>query len=64
MGPFPGIKEFPTSWWFSFNKMDEIVPVEFNTPTARIFLDYADIKKYINPKYRKVMDRAVKSAGK
>ena len=64
MGPFSGIKEFPTSWWFSFNKMDEIVPVEFNTPTARIFLDYADIKKYINPKYRKVMDRAVKSAGK
>lgn len=64
MGPFPGIKEFPTSWWFSFNKMDEIVPVEFNTPTARIFLDYADIKKYINPKYLKVMDRAVKSAGK
>lgn len=64
MGPFSGIKEFPTSWWFSFNKMDEIVPVEFNTPTARIFLDYADIKKYINPKYLKVMDSAVKSAGK
>ena len=63
MGPFSGIKEFPTSWWFSFNKMDEIVPVEFNTPTARIFLDYADIKKYINPKYLKAMDRAVKSAG-
>ncbi len=60
MWPFPGLEEFPTSWWFAFNKMDEIVPVEFNTSKSRIFLDYADIKKYINPKYLKVMESAVK----
>ncbi|GEM_PF-1187362 len=64
MGPFPGLEVFPTSWWFAFNKMDEIVPVEFNTSTARIFLDYADIKKFIDPKYLDVMERAVKSIKK
>lgn len=64
IGPFPGLEEFPTSWWFSFNRMDEIVPVEFNTPQARIFLDYADIKKFMNPKYVKILDQAVKSIKK
>lgn len=64
MGPFPGLNEFPTSWWYSFNKMDEIIPVEFNTATSRIFLDYADIKKFMNPKYVKILDQAVKSIRK
>lgn len=64
MRPFPGLEEFPTSWWFAFNKMDEIVPVEFNTSTARIFLNYSDIKKYIDPKYLETLDSAVKSIKK
>ena len=64
MRPFPGLEEFPTSWWFAFNKMDEIVPVEFNTSTARVFLNYSDIKKYIDPKYLETLDSAVKSIKK
>lgn len=64
MGPFPGLSEFPISWWFAFNKMDEIVVVEFNTATSRIFLDYADIKKFMNPKYVKILDQAVRSIKK
>lgn len=63
-GDFKGLEEFPTSWFFVFNKMDEVIPVEFNTSKNRIFLDYSDIKKFMNKKYVKVMDKAVKSIKK
>lgn len=60
-GKFDGLKEFPTSWWFAFNKMDGLIPIEFNTTKNRIFLDYDDIRKYIDPKYLDLMDKATKA---
>lgn len=63
-GDFKGLDEFPTSWFFVFNKMDEVIPVEFNTKSCRIFLDYSDIRKFINKKYLKIMDNAVMSIKK
>lgn len=61
---FDGLSEFPTSWWFAFNKMDDIIPVEFNTTVNRIFLNYNDIKQYIDPKYISLMDRATEALKK
>ncbi len=63
-GDFDGISEFPTSWWFAFNEMDQVIPVEFNTSSQRIFLDYDDIKKYIDPKYCKLIEEAIWSMRK
>ena len=60
---FNGLDEFPTMWWFPFNQYDNVlVPVEFDTKNQRIFLDYYDIRKFINPKYRSVMDAAAACA--
>ncbi len=60
---FNGLDEFPTMWWFPFNQFDNVlVPVEFDTKTMRVFLDYYDIRKFINPKYRSVMDAAAACA--
>ncbi len=61
LAPFNGWDEFPTSWWFAFSKMDEFIPVEFNTKDSRIFLNYDDVKAFIDPKYHELLDRAVKS---
>lgn len=61
---FNGWKEFPTSWRFKFSKIDKFIPVEFNTKDSRIFLNYNDIKAFIDPKYQEVLDRAVKSIEK
>lgn len=60
---FDGFDEFPTMWWFPFNQYDNVlIPVEFDTKTMRVFLDYYYIRKFINPKYRSVMDAAAASA--
>ena len=64
LAPFNGWDEFPTSWWFAFSKMDEFISVEFNTRYSRIFLNYDDVKAFIDPKYQEALDRAVKSIGK
>ena len=64
LAPFNGWKEFPTSWWFAFSNMDGFVSVEFNTSSSRIFLNYSDIRAFIDPKYYEVLDRAVRSIGK
>ncbi len=64
LAPFNGWDEFPTSWWFAFSKMDEFIPVEFNTTYSRIFLNYDDVKAFIDPKYHEMLDRAVKSIGR
>ena len=64
LAPFNGWDEFPTSWWFAFSKMDEFIPVEFNTNYSRIFLNYDDVKAFIDPKYHEMLDRAVKSIGR
>ena len=61
LAPFNGWDEFPTSWWFAFSKMDEFIPVEFNTKDSRIFLNYEGVKAFIDPKYHEILDRAVKS---
>ncbi len=61
---FNGWKEFPTSWRFKFSKIDKFIPVEFNTKDSRIFLNYNDIKAFIDPKYHEMLDRAVKSIGR
>ncbi len=61
---FNGWKEFPTSWRFKFSKIDKFIPVEFNTKDSRIFLNYNDIKAFIDPKYQEALDRAVKSIGR
>ncbi|MBR3518771.1 MAG: hypothetical protein IKN77_01455 [Paludibacteraceae bacterium] len=61
LAPFNGWDELPTSWWFAFSKMDEFIPVEFNTKDSRIFLNYDDVKAFIDPKYHEMLDRAVKS---
>ena len=63
LAPFNGWKEFPISWWFAFSNMDGFVSVEFNTSSSRIFLNYSDIRAFIDPKYHEVLDRAVKSIG-
>ena len=63
LAPFNGWKEFPISWWSAFSKMDEFIPVEFNTNYSRIFLNYSDIRAFIDPKYQEALDRAVKSIG-
>jgi hypothetical protein len=64
LAPFKGLSEFPTSWWFAFSKKDDFVVVEFNTKQSRVFLNYSDIKAFIDPKYHDIMDRAVKSIKK
>lgn len=64
LAPFKGLSEFPTSWWFAFSKMDDFIVVEFNTKQSRVFLNYSDIKAFIDPKYHDIMDRAVKSIKK
>lgn len=64
LAPFKGWNEFPTSWWFAFSRLDDFVPVEFNTPTSRIFLNYEDVKPLINPKYLDLLEKAVKSIPK
>ncbi|MBO5862992.1 MAG: hypothetical protein J6Q59_01845, partial [Paludibacteraceae bacterium] len=64
LAPFRGLSEFPTSWWFAFSKKDDFVVVEFNTKQSRVFLNYSDIKAFIDPKYHDIMDRAVKSIKK
>ena len=61
---FNGWKEFPTSWWFKFSKMVEFIPIEFITKDSRISLNYDDVKAFIDPKYREMLDRAVKSIGR
>lgn len=64
LAPFNGWKEFPTSWMFAFRRIDEFIFVEFNTSTSRVFLNYSEIKPFIDPKYYEVLDRAVKSIEK
>ncbi len=56
---FKGLDGLPTMWWFAFNQFDDVlVPVEFDSDDMRIFLDYNDIRKFINPKYLSIMDAA------
>jgi hypothetical protein len=56
---FKGLDGLPTMWWFAFNQFDDVlVPVEFDSDNMRIFLDYNDIRKFINPKYLSIMDAA------
>lgn len=70
--PFGGMTEFPSSWSFPFDKMDDAVLVVFYSTIETnkmkikvpVSLDYADIKKFINPKYIKVLDQAAKSIKK
>ena len=60
-GQFNGLEEFPTSWWIAFGKMGEAFPLEFNTREMRIFLDYYDIREYIDPKYLEILDKEAKA---
>ncbi|MCQ2975113.1 MAG: hypothetical protein MJ211_09955 [Bacteroidales bacterium] len=55
-GKFSGLNEFPTSWWYSFTKIGDFIPIEFDTPTMRFYLKYSEIKKYINPKYYDILE--------
>ena len=60
-GQFNGLEEFPTSWWIAFGKMGEAFPLEFNTRKMRIFIDYYDIREYIDPKYLEILDKEAKA---
>ena len=60
-GQFNGLEEFPTSWWTVFGKMGKAFPMEFNTREMRIFLDYYDIREYIDPKYLEILDKEAKA---
>ena len=60
-GQFNGLEEFPTSWWIVFGKMGKAFPMEFNTREMRIFLDYYDIREYIDPKYLEILDKEAKA---
>ena len=56
---FGGLYKLPVMWWFPFTQYDNVlVPVEFKTEIMPFYLDYNDIRKFINPKYLPAMDAA------
>ncbi len=56
---FDGLSKLPVMWWFPFTQYDNVlVPVEFKTEIMPFYLDYNDIRKFINPKYLPAMDAA------